>query len=401
MGGRSPVIVAGAGIAGLATALALADRGLEVRILERSARPVEAGAGLQLSPNATRILRRIGVLERLGKAAFMPEAVMLRDAATGRTIAELPLGARAERRWGAPYLVAHRADLHAALLEGVLEERAAALRTSADVIGARRDRDGVCVEFLGGERSESLHGEALVAADGVWSTLRRHVRGEHASRFSGHIAWRAMLDASDPAVRAIRADRVNVFLDRRFHLVAYPLRAGTSINLVAVTSGKPLAERWASDAEAMPLAGAMAGTAVADVAGAARWTVWPLHVVDASGAWSHEDGIVLVGDAAHAMTPFAAQGAAMAIEDAWILADCLAQDGRGPIQDAFARYAALRKPRVARVVQRAAFNRFAWHASGPVAFARNIVLSARNGEPLMRDLDWLYGYDAAAAVPQP
>jgi salicylate hydroxylase len=244
--------------------------------------------------------------------------------------------------------------------------------------------------------AEPQAGRLLIAADGVWSALRRQVRAEARSAFSGHIAWRATLASSAPAVAGIAGDRVTVFLHHRFHLVAYPLRGGSLVNLVAVIAGAPVAETWENPPEGDPLESAFAGTRIDGLAGAAAWTVWPLHEVDSSGSWTSEAGIVLAGDAAHAMTPFAAQGAAMAIEDGLVLAECLAQHGTADPIGAARRYEAIRRPRVARVARRSAFNRFAWHAAGPVALARDLVLAARSGTGLMRDLDWLYGFNAGS-----
>jgi len=396
------IVIAGAGVAGLTAALSLAAKGSVVTIFERAAHLQEVGAGLQLSPNATRILRSLGVLEHLERDAVQPQAIVLKDAATLASLARVPLGASAERRWGAPYLVTHRADLQHALLQRICECPAITLITGAEVLGAQFDSGRVAVKIRhdGVERQEFCR--FLVGADGVWSRLRS-IAGAKESRFSGFVAYRAVLHlgaAGHPAESDIVSrDTVTAFLSPRFHLVAYPLRGGAEINLVAITRGPDMGRRWADDADMALLAAATAAAAPALsalIAQAGRWTAWPLHEAEPSMRWVHPGGLVLIGDAAHALTPYAAQGAAMAIEDAALLAQLT--PGTTDIGPALVLFEEVRRSRLARVARRGDFNRFVWHARGPVALARNLVLRWRSEERLAADLDWLYGYDAAAAA---
>lgn len=393
------VIVAGAGIAGLTTALALAETGYSVHVFERASGLAEVGAGLQLSPNATHILDRLGVLDLLRPAAVRPEAVVLRDAATLAERSRIPLGDAAEARWGAPYLVAHRADLQSVLLARVGRHPDISLSLGAAVrdvavhmrgVTASIDRDGKVIEMAGA---------LLVGADGVWSTIRG-LGSVGRSRFSGRIAWRTVVRAESEAGRAFQkiapADVVTAFMHPTVHLVAYPVRGGGAINLVAVTAGEPIGEVWSREVDPAVLAGAMKGCAPELkrlVAEARPWTSWPLHMVEPGHPWIAPGGIALVGDAAHAMTPFAAQGAAMGIEDAAVLAHCLAAR-RDDVAVALATYQAARRPRVARVVKRGAFNHFTWHADGAIAFARDRILAITPASRLVRSLDWLYGWKA-------
>lgn len=394
------VAVAGAGIAGLAGALALSARGFDVTVFERSNALEEVGAGLQLSPNATRILSRLGVLPSIEKLAVEPEAVQLTRATDLRPVASVPLGPAARERWGAPYLTIHRADLQAALLSAVQGKSDIALRTGAKAMGIRSEngRTVIAIDRNGDVSEEEF--ALVVAADGVWSTLRGSVSGTEKSRYSGYVAWRAVLPAQGSAAELLPPlDRVTTFLHPRFHLVAYPLRRGEAVNLVALSKAPAIAERWSTTADTTLLLKAMQGAdrRLADLVNAASpWTVWPLHEVPADGRWIDPAGMVLVGDAAHALTPFAAQGAAMAIEDAATLAIALDNPSTS-LTDRLARYEALRRGRVRRVARRGAFNRFAWHASGPVALARNAVLALRSGPSLAADLDWLYGWDPETA----
>lgn len=395
------IIVAGAGIAGLTAALAFARRGFSVDIFERSEKLEEAGAGLQLSPNATRIFDRLGVLELLLPKAVRPHGVILRDARTLCQLARVPLGDTAELRWHAPYLVAHRADLQAALLEAVARQPAISLVTGATLCGLERNSHGVTVVVEGSGAARQASGELLVGADGVWSAVRKFVGAAHESRFAGQIAWRTVIDAdSDIGLRFAQIgarDAVTAFLHPSFHLIAYPVRGGAAFNLVAFTPGQRIAEGWSGAADTAPLERAMRGTAPA-LAAVARtagpWTAWPIHTVPQQAPWT-APGLALIGDAAHAMTPFAAQGAAMAIEDAETLAAFVAAYPDN-LPRGLAAWEKSRRPRIEKVARRGAFNHFAWQARGPVAMARNLVLKTRPSESLAADLDWLYGWQQPA-----
>jgi salicylate hydroxylase len=401
MEGHAPgtILVAGAGIGGLTAALVFAARGFHVEIFERAEKFEAVGAGIQLSPNATRILGGLGMLDALG-GAVAPEAVVLKDGASLKELARVPLGKAAETRWKAPYLVAHRADLHAALLACASEKPGIRLHSGSTIASFDFDGEGVTatVERDGGQKK--VAGVLLVAADGVWSSLRRFVKGSRDSRLTGTMAWRALIETASTAGLALvplaSPDRVTAFLNPALHMVVYPLRGGTVLNLVALTKGEAGAGSWTNTIDTAPLARAMRSFAppLADLVEIAKpWTAWPIHTVDPDGPWTDPRGLALIGDAAHAMTPFAAQGAAMAIEDAWVLA-ALVAERPDDLPAALARYETLRRPRIRRVVRRGAFNHFTWHASGPVALARNLVLSTRPPERLAGDFDWLYGWQA-------
>jgi len=405
-----PVVIAGAGVAGLTAALAFAERGYPVRVFEQAPRLEAAGAGIQLSPNATRILRQLGVLDRLLPAAVRPEAVVLRDAATLRELARVPLGQAAETRWRAPYLVAHRADLQGALMARVAEMPDIQLTTGARVKNLAAGSHGVTVAAEMAGKSVEAEGFLLVGADGVWSSVRALACSSKGaasprSRFSGELAWRATIAADSVAGQAFAAigapDCVTTFLHPGFHMVAYPVSKGDAFNLVAFTRGERIAEGWSGTADAKVLADALRGTAAALVRlveEAGPWTAWPIHTVEQKQRWTTPDGIALIGDAAHAMTPFAAQGAAMAIEDASTLAASIAAFPTDPARARVA-WEDVRWPRVAKVARRGVINRLAWHAAGPVAVARNLFLAMRSPERLAADLDWLYGWRSPPAHP--
>lgn len=392
---RQTVLIVGAGIAGLTAALAFAAKGYFVRIFERAEYLEEFGAGLQISPNASRILDRLGVLEPLCAVASRPDAIRLVDASTGRQRARMPLGASAENRWGAPYLVVHRADLQATLLAAAKQNPDIDIVTGAEVTEAHESAGGIAVSTEHDGTISVRDCGLLIAADGVWSSLRAMVRHQHKSRYSGYTAWRALTGSTqvDEIINDHENDVVTAYLSPKFHLVAYPVKGGQLVNLVTVISGTGLAERWAIDADVSGLRRALSNSRLERLAASAiDWTAWPIHEVDPRETWSDGKRMVLIGDAAHAMTPFGAQGAAMAIEDAFVLAECV-DAPNADMGAALARFEALRKPRIERVARRSAFNRFTWHASGPVAFARNLALQVRSGDNLMRDFDWLYGFD--------
>lgn len=398
MSDAAVVTIAGAGIAGLTAALALARHGMASRVCERAPCLSEIGAGVQLSPNATRLLARLGVLQ--GLAATAPLHITLREAKSLAILARMPLGEIAERRWGAPYLVVHRADLQAALVERVRGEPAIGLATGVQVEGAGFQPAGLWLQLAVNGAAERVRTPLLIGADGVWSQLRGLVRGDGRSRFSGHVAWRATLadDAAAAFADILPPDQVTAFADPAFHLVAYGLGGGRGLNMVFSQRGSAADLSFDQAVDEAPPRRALEGAdgRLADLSRAVpAWSSWPIHEVDARAPWTHGGGLALIGDAAHAVTPFAAQGAAMAIEDAVVLAGLLSRHGPDRAA-ALAAYERTRRPRVLAVARRGAFNRFAWHAAGPVALVRNAVLKARRGTALMSDLDWLYGFDAEA-----
>lgn len=389
------VLIAGAGVAGLTAALAFAREGFETTIIERAERLTEIGAGLQLSPNATRILSGLGVLERLLPVSIRPRAVTLRDAVTLALLAEVPLGQEAEKRWKAPYLVLHRADLQAALVSAVKERPNIRLILGAALQHVAFEPDGPVAVLEQANRLQKERPDLLIGADGVWSVARGFVAGAAGSRPSGKMAWRATVEGGGPVAAALSPDSVSAFLHQAAHLIAYPVKAGARINLAALMKGDVPTGSWSAEPDTRPLAKAMADWAPALASlpeRAGPWTAWPIHTVDSSGNWTDRRGIALIGDAAHAMTPFAAQGAAMAIEDVAVLASLVAATPTD-LSYALTRYEELRRPRIRRTIRRGAFNHFAWHASGPIAIARNLILKARPPERLAADLDWLYGWE--------
>ncbi|MDF1610029.1 FAD-dependent monooxygenase [Hoeflea sp. YIM 152468] len=383
------ILVIGAGIGGLTTALAFARQGFAVDVVEQATTLSEVGAGLQVSPNASRILVALGLGEALQRTMVLPRDIALASGRSLRAIARVPCGGFAADRWGAPYGVMHRADLQALLLEAVIAHPACRVHLEQPV----QSSDITTLHARIGTPRPDL----IVAADGVWSQSRKLIPQASMPRFSGQVAWRFQLDAS-AAGSVIDTRNVTAFLGARTHLVAYPLENGTVLNMVAIAGGKNLGESWAAQeaaADRTELLQAFAGwdpRLVSLLRTAPRMTRWPLFAV-ADGRWSDDAGMVMIGDAAHAMTPFAAQGAAMAIEDGYELAHACGHAGKD-FSSAIERYETHRRSRLTQVRRRGAFNRFAYHASGPVRLGRDLVLGLRKPESLAADLDWLYGYRA-------
>lgn len=391
------VAIAGAGIAGLTAALAFARHGFDVRVFERSAQLGEVGAGVQVSPNATRILDRLGVLEAVEQTAVMPASIDLRRAGSGRTVASVRLGETATRRWGAPYLTVHRADLHAALANAVQAHPSISLETEASVRDVTFNTGGVSLSVEKAGATEEVVCDLAIGADGVRSVLRNSGHLARPDHFSGFVAWRATA-SPQAAGDMVPPDRVSAFMHPRFHLIAYPVRRGEIINLVAI-SRMPAPEKTGSGAYRAMLPPFVIDGAADELDALAAdldtWLPWPVNEVDANAPWVEPAGLALIGDAAHAMGPYAAQGAVMAIEDAAALAAAVVARP-DDLAGALVRFEAVRRKRVRDVVRRGGFNRFVWHAAGPIALGRDMVLALRRPESLAADLDWLYSYDAEA-----
>jgi salicylate hydroxylase len=389
------IIVAGAGIGGLTAALALAAEGFRVVILEKAERLEQVGAGLQLSPNASRILIDLGLRQRLGARALVPGAISIMSARSGGEIARLPLGEDSGLRAGAPYWVLHRADLQAALLDAVNDNPDIELRLGwafEDVVTHAR---GVTVTRRRGVLPEQESALALIGADGVWSAVRQRLFRQTQPQFSGLIAWRGTFDAAR-LPGAHDTNRVQLWMGSNAHLVAYPIAGARQINVVAIVRGTWDAGDGSGDAVELHHAFTPRRwpEPVRSMIGAVgSWRKWPLFTVSLAGSWS-SGPIALLGDAAHAMLPFAAQGAGMAIEDAAVLAKCLrgcADDAAG-IPAALQRYAGLRRARVARVQRTARRNGKIYHLGGAAALARDLFIASIGAERMLARQRWIYDW---------
>jgi salicylate hydroxylase len=394
------IFVAGAGIGGLTASLALAARGFRVVVLEKVARLEEIGAGLQLSPNASRVLVDLGLQPRLAARAVTPDAISLMSARSGGEITRMPLGEAATFRSGAPYWVVHRADLQAALQAAVNDHPDIELRLGCQFEDVGTHAKGLTVVQRSGTTRQQELALALIGADGVWSTVRQHLFPQVQPQFSGLIAWRGTLDATQ-LPREYTSRRVQLWMGPNAHLVAYPISGARQINIVAVVPGTWNRPGWSAPGDVSELKN---GFASAKWAGPARmmigavdeWRKWALFTVPDSGEWT-DGAIALLGDSAHAMLPFAAQGAGMAIEDAAVLAKCLAEGaGENPagVPAALQRYARLRRSRVGRVQRAARRNGVIYHLTGPLAYARDLVIKAMGPNHLLARQDWIFDWRA-------
>jgi len=384
------VIIAGGGIGGLTAALALARAGFRVVIAEQAPRLEEAGAGIQLSPNATRILNALGVGERLAAAIVAPTALRVRTH-HGREIVRMPLES-ALARYGAPYWVVHRGDLQSALVAAVGHNADIALRLGAQVEDFACHAKGVTVQLRTATGVEDEHGIALIGADGLWSTLRARLGDPQPPRFAQRTAWRAILPAK-PLVGEFREPVVSLWLGPNAHLVLYPVNGGAAVNLVAIVRDHWNQPGWSSPGRREELLDHYSGwpplvrnlLALPD-----RWFKWALFDRARLRRWG-KGPVTLLGDAAHPMLPFLAQGAAMAIEDAYVLAHELGRYPDRP-ERGLRRYERRRRRRTARVQRAARWNGRIFHLKGPAAWWRNCQLRALGGEHLLRRYDWLYGW---------
>jgi salicylate hydroxylase len=392
------IVVAGAGIGGLTASLALAAKGFRVVVLEKAERLEEAGAGLQLSPNASRILVELGLEPRLRPRAVTPEAIAIMSARSGGEITRMPLGEAANIRAGAPYWVMHRADLQAALQAHVNDHPDIDLRLGCQFEDVTPHAKGLTVVARSGMARQHELAAALIGADGIWSSVRNHLFPEVQPHFSGLIAWRGTLEAT-ALPREYTAPRVQLWMGPDAHLVAYPISAARQINVVAIVSGTWNRPGWSAPGETAEIKNAFASsrwpsTARMLIGAVDGWRKWALFTLPDIGAWN-ADSVALSGDAAHAMLPFAAQGAGMAIEDAAVLANCLG-DSTGEnisgIPAALKRYAKLRRARVLRVQRLAQRQGRIYHLSGVAGLARDLAIRAMGPKRMLARQDWIYDW---------
>ncbi|KFL30850.1 hypothetical protein JP75_12730 [Devosia riboflavina] len=378
-------VIAGAGISGLTLALTLAKFGATVVVLERNATIQEAGAGLQSSPNARRILDRLGLADSLSRTAFEPAALDTYQHGSSKPFFSMEFGPIMEQRFGAPYAVMHRADLADALYKA--SRRFANIEIifgvrGWDVVSHARGVT-VAVDEANGQ-TRTTRANAFIGADGVHSHTRRQLLEGPDAQFGGRIAWRALVPA-DSVASQIAMDRVSVFFGSGHHLVCYPLPHRKQVNLALFLPGK------AGDDQTKPKLKGKGALGVILAAAGENWTPWPLYTVT-TPVW-HRENIGLIGDAAHAMVPFQAQGAAMGIEDAATLGPLLVEHAEP--EAAFARYAAVRQSRVNRVAKLSASNGRIFHMRWPLSLARDTVMRLQGPRAHLDRLGWIYGYDVA------
>lgn len=390
-GSADPVLIAGGGIGGLSTALALARSGIASHVIER--RPVfhEEGAGIQLGPNGTRILQQLGVADALRARVGEPESLSVRDGASGAELARMPLGEWIAARHGAPYWVAHRKDLHAVLADAARANPLISLSLGFSASQVASNDARVCVA---NDAGEAHFGSALIAADGVWSGLRTKLIDDSKPRFSGKSAVRSVIAREELPTDFLR-NEVTIWLFPQAHVVHYPVSGGRELAIIVVLDDSrhdtdwsaPVAPDWV--AQNMPDS---AAPLQALIRCAPAWKRWSLQSLPVPAEWTR-GRIALLGDAAHPVMPFFAQGAVMALEDAVVVADALALRP-DDVPQALRSYQRIRRPRVVKVADASRNNGRIYHLGGASAVARNLVLRCAPPERLMARYDWLYGWKA-------
>jgi len=389
------IVVIGAGIGGLTAALALARQGFRVALFDQAERLEETGAGIQLTPNATRILLELGLGPRLRETVVTPTHLQIRRARSGAEIVRVPLGHAAELRYGTPYWVTHRADLQAALLDAVTHNPDVALTLGAKIVDCAVHMNGVTVGGMRGGQSLDSHGIALVGADGLWSTVRARLGDKEPLQQARHTAWRALV-AADEVDPRWREPVVNLWLGSHGHLVHYPVKAGQLVNVVAIVRDKFEGAGWSAPGRHEELqrlfpARHWAGDARSLLAAPQRWLKWSLADRAPLPSWGRGGPVTLLGDAAHPMLPFLAQGAAMAIEDAGVLADCLGRTPDDPTA-AMRSYERQRMPRVTKAQHASRKNGELYEMGGLKAPLRDLALGALGGKRLLHRYDWIYRF---------
>jgi len=393
------IVIVGGGIAGLAAAFACARQAQAVHVLERADRFGEVGAGIQLGPNVTRILQGWGLADALSAVAAFPARLAVRSALTARELAARELGESIREQYGAPYATVHRADLHRLLLDAVQAQGLASLALGREMRQFVASESGVDVQVADGE---PLQADILLGADGLWSPVRRRLLDDGAPTPTGHLAYRAMVRQSDlPA--ALRSEQVTVWLGPQMHVVQYPVRGGQWLNVVAIVGGQPdwlqaanatpgQLANWNQQADVAQLRSVLVGCCapLRDLVGAIdAWRLWVLcDRAPMDGPREHAVGrVALIGDAAHPMRPYLAQGAGMAIEDAAALGAVLADPTR-PAAAALQSFADQRWQRNRRVQLQARRNGSIFHARGALRWGRDAAMLLL-GERLL-DQPWLY-----------
>jgi salicylate hydroxylase len=392
---RSAIVV-GAGIGGLTAALALARKGVRVSVLEQAPELGEVGAGIQIGPNASRVLFGLGLGEALAERAFHPEALEARSWKRGRRLLRSPLGPAITARYGAPYLNLHRADLLAVLAEAAMNADGIDVRFANPIARIEQTRDVVTATTTG---ENSFTAEVCIGADGIKSLAREVLFGPEAPRFTGCVAWRGLVPAEAVRHADVRPVASN-WMGPGSHFVHYYVRGGALVNFVGIVekTGWEI-ESWTERGEKSELLSDFAGwhptvRALIEAADPDACFKWALFDRDPLPRWS-EGRVALLGDACHPSLPFMAQGACMAIEDAVVLADCLAADDDVPA--ALGRYESLRVPRTAAIQLGSRRNARLYHLRGPKAWLRNAAMPLL-GRSLAKRSDQLFAYDAFAAA---
>ena len=369
----SPFLIVGGGIAGLAAGLGLARIGKSSHILEKAPDFEEVGAGLQLGPNAVRALQWLGAWDALAPHCVSPSEIQVRDGLTGKTLQRIKLAADFETKFGAPYRVAHRADLQNALLQAACAKPGINLQNNAEVTNV-----SIAETSLSLKSGISLKGEAIIAADGVQSAIRKLLTGQPGKNTVGHMLHRGLTPvASVPA--GVNIDIVTLWLFPGGHVVHYAVSNWRHVNIVAAVDDPEISLWSAFQGACEPLAD------ILDLK--INWTKWPALDIDPAPNWN-QNRTVLIGDAAHASLPYLAQGAAMALEDACVLSNAIQTSTE--LEPAFREFSRLRFKRTSVIQNKSRQLGKIYHARGALRLARNIVLKTASPLQFTKQLSWIY-----------
>ncbi|MCC6008401.1 MAG: FAD-dependent monooxygenase [Rhodobacteraceae bacterium] len=390
---KDPIIIAGAGIGGLSAAACLLRAGQEVVVLEQAPVLGEVGAGIQISANAARVYDHLGLLADIEDRGAVPESYRFRMFDDGEVLQSIPLGEGYRARHGVPYVTIHRADLHAALVQAVRALDRDAVRLGVTVTGFEQDNSGVTIHLEGGE---TLRGAALIGADGIRSAVRRQILGDTPAEYTGDTAWRVIVPA-EALPEEYRTRDVDIWVGPRRHAVTYPLRGGNLVNFVGCVEHEGLEdESWTTPRPWQEMHDDFQGwhpmiAALIDRADKGACYRWALRLRPPVSRWTEGRG-TLMGDAAHPTLPYMAQGAAMAVEDAAVLARALEAEG-GDIAPALALFEQARLPRTTRIVTESSANRHLFHEPDRDRLRASFAARDMNAERSA----WLFSYDPLSA----
>ena len=385
------ILVSGAGIAGLTAALSLALRGFRVEVFEKSGKIEAEGAGIQVSPNALRILDEIGVGHQVRLSASAPQGLRILSAWSGWKLNTVPFGAQAIQRFGLPYLNIHRADLHQALFTAANDHPDIEIHLDTAISDHTSHENGVTALASSKGAYTEHRGRLLIGADGIWSSVRKQLDGKAVATHSGHVAWRGMI----PAARIPSGwdtDSATLVMGGGSHAVIYPVRNGRYLNVVIVSRAADRnaeVDRSPDPALLEKILRYWNRKFIELVRSTAGWTIWPLFQMPPTSKFA-SGRIALIGDAAHGMVPFAAQGACMAIEDAHVLARLLAE--RESIEAALDAFNLERVERVRRVARLARLNGAIYHLPVPFSLARDAVIAMMPPSRLLERQAWIYDW---------
>src|ERR1700751_5403728 len=381
------VLIVGGGIGGLTAALALAGQGIPSQVIDQAAAFKEIGAGIQLGPNVFRMFERLGLIEPISALAVFPKNLIMFDSITGEEVTRISLGDAFRKKFHYPYALIHRADLHNVLIEQCRRSNLIKLDAAQKIVEVDETKGGIAAKTATGK---DYRGAALIGADGLWSTIREIVVGDGKPKPAGHITYRAGLPTAE-IPEQYRWRNMTLWAGEKVHFVLYPLRTGELYNLVAVFPSNRYEEGWDSYGAPAELHERFAATCAPVrmlLNKIESWRMWVLCDRPPLKGWS-KGRLTLLGDAAHPMLQYLAQGACMATEDAVWLADKVAENP-DDLPAAFRAYVQQRYLRTARVqIMARVYGEF-YHARGPTAELRNMMLGPRTPEEAYEGMSWLY-----------